>query len=121
MFETIEEILSVATGSVAFISALIGFIISYVKGEKNKKLAQTAEKTIEISELATDKVVEIEKLYSQAATVLKAVGVSTGAIKKENVMNYIESKCVEKGVAFDSEYWSEKVEKLVEVLNTNKK
>lgn len=120
MFESIEEILSIAVGCLALLSALIGYIVTLIKNGKNKKLVKAAETVNEIAELATEKVVEVEKLFSQAANVLKAVGVKTGEIKKESVMTYIEGRCVEKGILFDEEYWSERVEKLVSVLNAAK-
>lgn len=120
MFGYSEEILSAAIGGLAFLSALTGFIVSFVKNSKNKKLTKVAETTNEIAELATEKVAEVEKLFSQAANVLKAVGVKTGEIKKDSVMMFIESQCAEKNIKFDCEYWSVRVEKLVNVLNATK-
>lgn len=120
MVETIEEIISIVVGGLALLSALTGFIFSAVKNCKNKKIAKAAQTANEITELAAKKVAEVEKLFSQASNVLKAVGVKTGEIKKESVMTFIQGSCVEKGISFDSDYWSEKVEKLVDVLNTNK-
>lgn len=121
MFETIEGILSVAIGGCALLSAITGFIVSLVKNCKNKKLVRVAETVDEIVGLATEKVVEIEQTYSKAAAVLKASGVSTGELKKENVMSYVESQCLEKGVAFDAQYWSERIERIVSVMNATKK
>ena len=63
---------------------------------------------------------EIENLYSQASNMLKVMGITTGAIKKENVMNFIESKCNERNINFDSEYWSATVEKIVSLMNIGK-
>ena len=117
MFETIEQILSVALGGFALLSAVTGLIVSLLKNCKNKKIAGTAEKINGITELAVQKVIEVEKLFSQASSVLKAVGIKTGEIKKESVMTYLEGCCMEQKIAFDSDYWAEKSEKLVEVLN----
>ena len=50
---------------------------------------------------------------------LKVMGITTGAIKKENVMNFIESKCNERNINFDSEYWSATVEKIVSLMKEN--
>ena len=99
------------------LSAVTGLIVSLLKNCKNKKIAETVEKINGITELAVQKVIDVEKLFSQAASVLKAVGIKTGEIKKESVMTYLEGCCMEQKIAFDSDYWSEKIEKLVEVLN----
>ncbi len=120
MFETVEQIVSIAACIVAALSAVAGFIASLAKCFKNKKLARIAEATNEIAELTMQKVVETEKLFSKSSQILKATGVDTGEIKKEQVMNYIQLKCVEKGLAFDSVKWSERVENLIKVLNANK-
>lgn len=120
MFDMLEEIISIIVGSVLLLSTLVGFIVSIVKSFKNKKLANNAQTINEITSLASDKVIEIEKLYSQAAQVLKVMGIQTGAIKKESVMNFIENKCTQKGINFDYDFWSAEVEKLITVMNTNK-
>ena len=120
MFETVEQIVSIAACIAAALSAVAGFIASLAKSFKNKKLARIAEATNEIAELTMQKVVETEKLFSKSAQIRKATGVDTGEIKKEQVMNYIQLKCVEKGLAFDSVKWSERVENLIKVLNANK-
>lgn len=120
MFETIEEIIGIAVGGIALLSAITGFLISLVKCFKSKRLAETANKMNEINVLVTEKVVEIEKLFSEAAHVLKSMGISVGGIKKENVMNYIEFQCTEKGITFDKEYWSNEIERLIKVMNANK-
>ena len=121
MFETVEQIVSIAACVAAALSAAAGFIASLAKSFKNKKLARIAEATNDIADLAMEKVVETEKLFSKSAQILKATGVDTGEIKKEQVMNYIQLKCVEKGLKFDSAKWSEQGENLIKVMNANKK
>lgn len=120
MFETVEQIVSVIACIAALLSAIAGFIASLAKSFKNKKLARIAEATNEIADLAMEKVVETEKLFSKSAQILIATGVNTGEIKKEQVMSYIEVKCAEKGIEFDSDKWSERVENLIKVMNANK-
>ena len=121
MFGNLESILSVALGLLTALSAITGWIVSHIKNGKNKKLAKAAEAANEITELAAEKVAEVEKMFLQAANVLKAVGVKTGEIKKESVMMFIERQCAEKNIEFNFEYWSKRVEKLVSVLNANKR
>lgn len=121
MFETIEEIISIIACCVAALSAIAGFLASLAKSIKNKKLARIAEATNEIAELVMDKVIETEKLFSKASQILKATGVSTGEIKKGQVMSYIEAQCAEKGIGFDTAKWSDRVDNLIKVMNANRK
>ncbi len=120
MFETIEEILSVAAAASAAISMLIGFIVTTIKSIKNKKNAKSAETTNDINKSAMEKVIEIEKIFSQASHVLKATGIKTGEIKKENVLNFIRSQCAERGIEFDSDYWSAQIESFISIMNVSK-
>ena len=121
MFETMEEVISLAACGITALSAIGGLIASLAKGLKNKRLAAKAEAISDIAALAKEKIVETEKTFSKASQVLKATGVDTGEIKKSNVMDYIESRCIEKGVEFDESYWSNQIESLIEVMNANKK
>lgn len=118
--ETLDLIVSIIVVSITFISTVAGFIISLIKAIKNRRRANDAQVTNEIENLAIDKITTIEKIYSQASIVLKSMGLKTGKIKKENVMNYIESQCADKGIKFDNEYWSERIEDLVKIMNVNK-
>ncbi len=120
VFDTVEHIFSIAACGAAALSAIAGFFASLAKSIKNKKLARIAEATNEIAELAMEKVVETEKLFSKSSQILKATGVNTGEIKKGQVMSYIQAKCAEKKVAFDSIKWSEQVDNLIKVMNANK-
>ena len=121
MSEIIRQIMSIAAYAAAILSAVAGFIVSLAKSIKNKKLARIAEAVNEISELVAEKVAETEELFSSSAQTLKAEDKNTGEIKKERVMSFIESKCAEKGVKFDSEKWSNLIENLLKVMNGNKK
>lgn len=118
--DMIEIIISAAMAGVAFLSALLGFIISLIKAIKNGRRADGVQATMDIEDLAIDKITNVEKIYSQASKIMKNMGVKTGEIKKDNVMNYIESKCAEKGIKFDREYWSNQVEELVQLINVNR-
>ncbi len=120
MFDTVEQIISIAACAAAVVSAIAGLLASLAKSIKNKKLARIAEATNEIASLAMDKVVETEKLFAKSSQILKATGVNTGEIKKEQVMSYIQTKCAEKKVDFDADKWSEQVDNLIKVMNANK-
>lgn len=118
--ETLELLIGAVVVAITLISSVVGFIISLAKSIKNARRADNAEATNEIENMAIDKIAEVEKLYFQASQILKSVGIKTGEIKKENVMNFIETQCVEKGMKFDEAYWSEQVENIVNVMNVNK-
>lgn len=120
MFDKIESILAFAITALGFLGMAAGFVTSFLKNAKNKKLAAFAQKTNDIIELTKGKIIEVEKLFDQANRALKASGVKTGTIKKENVLNFIESQCVAKDIAFNKEYWSDQIESLIEIMNIKK-
>ena len=118
--DQIELIASAIAAGVVFLSTVIGFIISLIKAVKNAGRAKFETATNEIENLTISKVIDIEKLYSQVSKILHSAGLKTGEIKKENVMNYIETQCNEKKIDFNREYWSNQIEELVKVMNVNK-
>lgn len=118
--DQIELIASAVAGGVVFLSTVVGFIISLIKSIKNARRANQEKATNEIEKLTISKVLDIEKLYSQASKILHSAGLKTGEIKKENVMNYIEAQCNEKKIDFDKDYWSNQIEELIKVMNVNK-
>lgn len=120
MFETIEEIASIAACGMAALSAIGGFVAALFKNRKNKKIAETAIAISDIADLAKDKIVETEQKFKKSSPILKATGVDTGEIKKDAVMRYIQSRCNDSGIAFDEPYWSEQIEKYIDVMNVNK-
>ena len=120
MFETVQSILTFCVAAATIISMASAFVIAFLKNVESKKLAAAARKTNEIAELAKARIMEVEHLYSRANDALKAYGVKTGEIKKEGVMWYLESKCVEKHIKFDPAYWSDQIESLIKIMNIKK-
>ena len=69
----------------------------------------------EIAELAQQFVVEAENLYKDIDGIVKGQGKSCGALKKDSVMTKIMDACISRKTKFDKEFWSDAVDKLVEV------
>lgn len=103
--DLLEQIASAVATGVVLISTLIGLIIGIIKSAKTARCANIEKAMQEIENLTISKVIDIEKMYSQASRILHSAGIKTGEIKKENVMNYIEAQCNEKKIDFDRDYW----------------
>lgn len=124
MLDLILQLCSVIIPSVA---AIIGLIIGLVKSIKKYKKAKTdAEKLAaknEIAEAAKGIVSEVEGVFNNSTSTLKSFGVNTGALKKDSAMAKLQSFALSRNYSFDSEYWSQYVDNLVELtksVNTNK-
>lgn len=89
------------------------------EAEKAAAAAEEAKIKNELLELANTLVGDIETAYKQFDTIIKAqTGKGVGAMKKESVMTKLQAACIEKGVAFDSEYWSAKIDEIVKLTRT---
>lgn len=127
---TIIKIVGAIAG--VLFSTLIPTVILYVKKYKAWKTAKEeaaaaqteAEKAAaeaeaekiknELLGAANDFVVAAEQTYKEVNDILKSNGgAGCGAVKKDSVMTKLQAACIEKGVEFDSEYWSAKVDELV--------
>lgn len=102
---------------------VIPTIVKYVKTWKEYKAAKTeAERQAAINEMlgyANELVAAAEETYKKVDTLLKQDGgKGSGAVKKDSVMTKLQAKCIEKGIEFDSEYWSEKVDDIVKLTRT---
>lgn len=102
----------------AFLGSLnVPSVIALWKAFKAKVLAKTeAEKekaNNDMREQAETLILEAEQTYADVNTILKANGKSAGAMKKQSVMSALQQYASEKGYIFDKEYWSDKVEEVV--------
>lgn len=106
---------------IGIISTIVGTtvpaIIALVKAIKKYKAAKTeAEKQAAINEMATAAksfIANAEELYKDVDRVLKTQGKSAGSLKKKDVMSELQTLANSKGYEFDSEFWSEQVDKIV--------
>lgn len=120
--EAIFNIINVVTSFLTV--TLIPTIIALVKYVKSYKAAKTETEKLELydkmSTLANDFISEAEKAYMSIDETLK--GNNGGAVKKQNVMSKLRDFCASNGVAFDEQYWSEKIDSLVSLTkNVNVK
>lgn len=113
----LNDILQIIYIVVGFLTGAIPAIIGFVKAAKNKKAAKNAEeKALAEKDMITQAngfISNAETFYKSLDTLLKKQGESAGPYKKESVMNQLQAYASEKGITFDKEYWSEKVDSLV--------
>lgn len=114
-----EQIMALVSAIASFLFVvLIPNIILLIKKIRDYKNAKTeAEKNEilnEISNSCVKFIQDAEASFKSVDSVLKARGEKgCGSMKKENVMTKINNLCIQKGITFDEEYWSKKVEELV--------
>ena len=119
---TIDKIITLTLAVASFIlTVAIPTIIVVRKKYKDLKEAKNAaERAAIISDIlnnAQNFVVSAEELYKDVN------GFSCGKLKKDKVMTDIKQLCLAKGIAFNADFWSEKVEEIVAVtksVNANK-
>lgn len=115
---SVTEIIEIAAYSVTFIAGVVTSVIGFVKAHKNKKKAITAEEESAANQLMLDEanalIEEAEKYFKSLDTILKKTdGTSAGVYKKENVMTKLQAFAATKGIKFDAEYWSSKIDEIV--------
>lgn len=122
-----------AIASLLFVT-IIPTIIKFVKTWKNYKAAQEAAAAAkteaervaaeaeaekiknELLGMATSLVQSAENTYKEVDAILKTkTSKGCGAVKKDSVMTKLQAACIEKGVDFDEEYWSAKIDELVKL------
>lgn len=115
--ETIVKIIFLVASFV--ITTAVPFIISLVNANKKRKEAKTeAEKQAAINEMteaAKVFIVQAEQLYKEYDALMKANGSTGGLVKKDSVMSKLQAYAHEKGYTFDAEYWSNKIDSIVEL------
>ena len=116
----IKQILDIVItiASVLFTTLIPTTIVMFnrIKAAKNAKTEAERQAVInELTELAQGFVVDAEKLYKDIDAIVKQNGTTCGPVKKDSVMTKIQDACLEKGIEFDKEYWSAKVDDLVAV------
>ncbi len=117
MIEVIETVIGICIGCLTVISLVAGIIVKLFKNSKNKKLAETAKMAEEIGKFAEAAINEIENIDIKTQS-NQVQHIKTGMQKKLEVMEAIEEFCKQKGILFDRKYWSEKVDKIVEQMNS---
>lgn len=116
---SVEQILAIVSAVASFLFVtLIPSIIALVKYIKNYKNAKTdAERQAiynSLMEEVTELIKKAEETYKSVDEVLKTkTGKGAGAVKKEMVLSKLQNSCYTKGLEFDADFWSKKVDELV--------
>ena len=129
----IQEILQIVYAVCAFFAAAIPLVIALWttikkkiklakelasttdEAEKAKLKAANSEATTDMLQVCNSLIINAEILYADVAALLKREGKSAGIVKKDSVMSKLQAYALEHGYAFDAEYWSKKVDEIVEL------
>lgn len=122
----VETIVKIAYLIGVFFVGVIPTMIALLKSLKSKRLAKTeAEKEAAKTNMRdhlTTLIESAEKLYKGVDVALKSQGQSAGPMKKDSVISKLQTYAINAGYTFDVEYWSEKIDELVEFTrNVNAK
>lgn len=108
----IQTIIATITPSVIAILGIIYSIICTVKGVKQKKDFTALDDNVELKVVALDAIVAAEQFYAS----FKKVGMSeTGAMKKQQVMQTIQTYALTHGMIYNEAEMSAYVETIIEI------
>lgn len=114
---TILKIVSIVLGVLT--GTLIPVGIKLYKAIKARKEAETvAEKISATNDMLGQLNVLIEAAeatYKDIDAVMKERGSTMGPVKKDTVLSKLQAYAIEKGYAFDAEYWSNKNDEVVKM------
>ncbi len=96
-------------------AALEALRVAQTEAEKAAAEAEIASAESDMLNVMNEFIIGAEKLYGNSKGILASQGVSSGALKKDNVMTKLHSYAIEKGYSFDAEKWSEKIDKTVDM------
>ena len=129
----IQKILNIVYAASAFLTAAIPLVITLCmtikkkikltkelayatdEVEKAKLKAADSEARTEMLQVCNSLIANAEALYADVANLLKREGKSAGIVKKDSVMSKLQAYALERGYAFDAEYWDKKVDEIVEL------
>lgn len=116
-----EKIVTIVLSIASFlVVTLIPSIILMVKKWKEAKAATTeAEKQAIYNEMlneANKLIAAAEETYKEVDAVIKLQGgTGSGVVKKDSVMTKLQAYATEKGLTFDADYWSAKIDEIVDL------
>lgn len=119
MWDKLFTIASAVAAIVGAIVALVPTLIALFKSVKNrvnaKNEAEAEKARNDMREHLDALVVEIEDTYKDVNNILKQNGKSAGALKKQAVLTSLQQYAYDKGYLFDRDFWSEKIEEVVQL------
>lgn len=117
----LKDILTIVSAIASFLFVtLIPFVVTTVK---NFKAAKEAKTDAERQAIYNDMLNQVTALVANAETTFKALDESLkgqgksgcGALKKQTVMQSLQTYALTKGIEFDADYWGTKVDEVVAV------
>lgn len=114
-----ETIVKIVIAIASFlVVTLIPSVILMVKKWKEAKAAKTdAEKQAIYNEMLSEAnklIASAEDKYKELDALIKSQGgAGSGKDKKDDVMTKLQLYCNEKGLSFDADYWSAKIDEIV--------
>lgn len=116
VYDVVKIVIAIA--SFLFATLIPSIILLVNKWKALKKAKTEAEKQAIYNDMlgvANTLVGDAEDLYREVDAIVKQRGGTMGLVKKDGVMNKLQAICIEKGVEFDKEYWSNKIDEIVAV------
>ena len=105
---TLLKIIAIVLGIIS--TSIIPLVIKLRKAIKARNNAKTeAEKEAAKNDMLgvlNGFIEAAEVLYKDIDLVVKQNGASLGAVKKDSVLTKLQAYAIEKGYAFDADYWS---------------
>lgn len=105
-----ELIFAVCSAVVGVATTISGLVSSFYTRNKIKKLKDNAS----MHDRMLIDIMEAEATFSS----FKSNGIDAGGLKKNYVMNDLQSFAISKGLTFDSVVWGTEVERMIEFSNS---
>ena len=105
-----EIIIAVCSAVVGVATTISGLVSSIYTKNKIKKLKDNAS----MHDRMLIDIMEAEATFSS----FKSKGIDAGGLKKNYVMNDLQSFAISKGLTFDSAVWGAEVERMIEFSNS---
>lgn len=112
--EFISTIVAVTTNVITLTILVYKFIASSRKLAKSKTAEEKAAAKNELRELMNSLMVNAEHFYSDYQIMKSAGSKGLGPLKKDQVLTKMNQYCLNRGLEFDSEFWSKQIDDQVE-------
>lgn len=119
---TILNLIYVLAAFFAAIVPLTTALIASIRAKRHAKTeSENAKAENEMTAALNGFIQNAEELYKNVNDILKERGESAGAQKKDCVMTKLQAFAISHNYIFDAEYWSQKIDTIVDLTkNVNK-
>lgn len=111
----VEAWVSVASGIVGIIIAIVTFVISLSKYKKAKTEAEKNQILNDMKNQMADIVENVEITYNDISNALKASGKSASAMKLDSALVKLQAYATEHRYTFDKVYWTNEIANLIDL------